>query len=338
MRVHGGCRGYETTHSLHSQGNILRDYGWHARGHATSLWLHLDKRTYLPVSSQHGQITFSDINLCLNGCVLPLSCHSRKVLDLQDQTPDPGHRSLTHDLEVRQSLTGHRGPSEWGLSPQEAASCSTTSLLDSRVTLTGKGPRMTTVQFPPRQTWWELRCGNELILGGWCVEIHTVYTRPCSVPSTAWFSLTTSPICTALDQVPSQLSIQSLRFCPLTRGKKPELAKWTALAQGHISSKRSRTKPNSPDPETELLTTRRCLSCSLHTGGLLATGWAQSQRAHLMSPGSTTQARPLWEKQASGGPTLPGDPCLGDLAGCNVGFLETHLTLVRCQLGWKLKA
>ena len=57
-----------------------------------------------------------------------------------------------------------------------------------------------------------------------------------------------------------------------------------------------------------------------------------------MSPGSTTQARPLWEKQASGGPTFPGDPCLGDLAGCNDDFLETHLTLVRCQLGWKLKA
>ena len=36
VRVHSCCRGYETTLSLHSQGNILRDYGWHARGHATS--------------------------------------------------------------------------------------------------------------------------------------------------------------------------------------------------------------------------------------------------------------------------------------------------------------
>ena len=51
-----------------------------------------------------------------------------------------------------------------------------------------------------------------------------------------------------------------------------------------------------------------------------------------MSPGSMTQARPLWEKQACrrapGGPTLPRDPCLDDLAGCNDDFLETHLTLV----------
>lgn len=49
-----------------------------------------------------------------------------------------------------------------------------------------------------------------------------------------------------------------------------------------------------------------------------------------MSPGSMTQARPLWEKQAcrgaSGGPTLPGDPCLGDVAGCNDDFLETSDT------------
>ena len=55
--------------------------------------------------------------------------------------------------------------------------------------------------------------------------------------------------------------IQSLRVCPSTRGKKTEFGKWTALAQGHISSKKGRTKPNSSDPKTELLTTRLCLPC-----------------------------------------------------------------------------
>ena len=235
--------------------------------------------------------------------------------ELQDQTPDPGHRSLTYDLEAE--AEPHRAPGPKRVdSPQEATSCGTTSLLDSRVTLTGKGPRMTTVQFPPPSDLMGAQVWNELISGGWWVEIHTVHTRPCSVPFTTWFSLTTSPICTALDQVPSQLSIQSLRFCPLTRGKKPELGKWIALTQGHISSKRSRRKPSSPDPKTELLTTRRCLSCpalciQLVSWPLAEPSLGEHTSCHLVPrprPGLCGRNRPVGGYL--GGPPFPGTPAL----------------------------
>lgn len=172
-----------------------------------------------------------------------------------------------------------------------------------------------------------------MISGGWWVEIRTVHTRHCSGPFTTWFSLTTSPICIALDQVSSQLSIQSLRFCPSTTGKKLELGKWTALAQGHISSKRSRTKPNSSDPKTELLTTRHCLPCpalciQLVSWPLVEPNLGEHTSCHLgpqPRPGLCGRNRPGGGHL--GGPPCPGT-CLDDLAGCNDDFLETHLTLV----------
>lgn len=72
----------EPTLSLHNWGNRLRDNGWCSWGHPAGLWQYLDKRTYLPISSQCGQYYFLRYQFVFRWLHFSLPSHSKKVLVL----------------------------------------------------------------------------------------------------------------------------------------------------------------------------------------------------------------------------------------------------------------